>query len=1499
MPDTAAGLGVNPHDPKDNIRGGAKYLRELLDTFDGDTTKAVAAYNAGPEAVRKYGGTPPFQETQDYVRKVLGGSYALDGVFNRSTDPFGAKAPIVPTIEPTPHSIWTETKDKFLNAVFDSALIGTARTAWVGASANNAYSDQSFRLSQDDVDYVTKALPGDFVAQKFVLMNARDRESLARLTQMKQEDEARRQRVDSYSMGLSSIGTIAGTIADPLAFLPLGQEAVILKAIGRLGPVASKLALSKVAKYGELAATNAALNVAERYGAERNAGYEQDYTSAALVGAAAGAGLGMLGDVARSMMSKKGLQKVVAKLENAEDHAILQASDGPLPSAVPKETRGDIKALHDANFKTDSENLSKLIDKDMVYVVSKDDLKSLEKRWGVSIPETAKAFHKEDEGYTVLVKDNLKPTDNIDNILAHEVGVHAGLRETLGDEAYGSILDAVKKRVENPQGPWKDAVKAVPDGGLEEVLGHFIERGKPENEVFQKLKASVSRGLRRWGLTENISDAELKDFVKRSFEAQVEKAQGYRTLPDGTAVVNGLKYSNANLFNPNILAHQFAADTKAETQGDFPKYLRGITQRLEAGKFAGTIGGMLSNSVSHVGRQLATLFHDARMREYKGPLVMPPEKMKERLQTRLNKFWGDFMDVRSDAIFGDTIGDRLVNGPKVLMLHSKMIEFNRQVRECFNATYTNNHAGLLSREWSPEVLKAAGIIKDLRDDMVEIGKKSSEMFGTKGENLIFKDWKPFDTEMWRILDDDKWLNFHNKFPTVEAARGFLEEYAKRSAKKDIFEQILLDKKVKEWEEAQAKWEKEHAAWKKEMDERIVPTEKVQDKLERNYQKKLEEYNRKLEEWKLDAETAPKGYKKPPKPKKPEKPPEVSLPREKAPPKEPGERPTEVSPEELEQFISEEASDWAYGVIDRDHSNIELLKNGKHNDGAVLFMLRERFPMDTSVKMQTPWGEEFSFDTHLRDDDLDRIIPKVISRFSGEAALKNAFATPDMLKEARAKFESQLLHAEGQRAITKEQMARELNAFDDGINLIRGTFSQKDPKGAWDAASRLFTNLSYAQNGANMGFNQMGEVGGAIAYSGGRALFHILPELSNYVRALRSGKDVSEAVQRAELHSFGDSLEGRIWQRSFQSRVFKEATTAGDAMRHLDTVNTGINFMSRIVSQINMLPKLTERMVRGARADAIADSLEWAAGKEFSKIRNPFSSVKLKAAGVSEELAGQIKQDLQKYFPRDAEGTMLSPRLEEWASENPETYWKWVTLIDNQGMRSITQSTIGNKNVLKDSSVFSRMFFQFKDFTLKAINGQTLRALTSREIDDGLAALFSMGTNMAVYAGLTYGRAKAYFPDDEGKRKEYLDSRLSPGQLATAAILRGVITGSFLSFANDAYEAATGSQSFRTTVDRTAQFKGKQNNPMKQDLIKEPKDIVGDSLAQLPAFRASIGNAYTLGKVGKNYYDTNQVTQRDLKDLYRTLPLQNFLPAVYISSILTDESGLPKDKIKRK
>ncbi len=100
MPDTARSLGVNPYDTLDNLKGGATYLKSLLDRYGGDQKLAAAAYNAGPNAVDKYNGVPPFKETQGYVSNVAG------------TPDFGGmvdKAPTTNAAQPSPADAPTPT----------------------------------------------------------------------------------------------------------------------------------------------------------------------------------------------------------------------------------------------------------------------------------------------------------------------------------------------------------------------------------------------------------------------------------------------------------------------------------------------------------------------------------------------------------------------------------------------------------------------------------------------------------------------------------------------------------------------------------------------------------------------------------------------------------------------------------------------------------------------------------------------------------------------------------------------------------------------------------------------------------------------------------------------------------------------------------------------------------------------------------------------------------------------------------------------------------------------------------------------------------------------------------------------------------------------------------------------------------------------------------------------------------------------------------------------
>jgi soluble lytic murein transglycosylase-like protein len=113
MPATAAELGVpNPYDPTQNIRGGVTYLRQLLDRYDNNEELALAAYNAGPEAVGRYGNqVPPYPETRDYVQRItFRGAASGDAAGRQAVSRTVNKAPArTPASAPTPIYLTVET----------------------------------------------------------------------------------------------------------------------------------------------------------------------------------------------------------------------------------------------------------------------------------------------------------------------------------------------------------------------------------------------------------------------------------------------------------------------------------------------------------------------------------------------------------------------------------------------------------------------------------------------------------------------------------------------------------------------------------------------------------------------------------------------------------------------------------------------------------------------------------------------------------------------------------------------------------------------------------------------------------------------------------------------------------------------------------------------------------------------------------------------------------------------------------------------------------------------------------------------------------------------------------------------------------------------------------------------------------------------------------------------------------------------------------------------
>lgn len=223
--------------------------------------------------------------------------------------------------------------------------------------------------------------------------------------------------------------------------------------------------------------------------------------------------------------------------------------------------------------------------------------------------------------------------------------------------------------------------------------------------------------------------------------------------------------------------------------------------------------------------------------------------------------------------------------------------------------------------------------------------------------------------------------------------------------------------------------------------------------------------------------------------------------------------------------------------------------------------------------------------------------------------------------------------------------------------------------------------------------------------------------------------------------------------------------------------------------------------------------------------------------------------------------------------------KYKALVQAQVERCITMPTIGNTVMLKEKSPFWKVFFMFKDFTMRAAHSQSMRVLSNKEMDDVLATIYSMATNLAVVTGLAALRSKYVINrDNESRHKKYMRDYLSTDALIYTAFFRSNILGSPFSYANDVVEATGLSPvpSIRTTTNR-------------YNKRKSTDEVVGNYLMQLPAIKTGTD----IISSGYNIVNRDRFTQQDFNQLLQLLPLQNMIPIMRLRDEIVKASGLPK------
>lgn len=1343
---------------------------------------------------------------------------------------------------------WEETKDKFIDNAVDDGAWAVLRNLWANINASGvSHFLDTYNPSQEEVEMVKRELPdtdtqgnkvaGALAAQEYVLTHASSAEALQELLHMKQEDMQRRARVSQMEYGLSTLGSVVGALFDPVTIVAAGVSGgtALLAKAGKVAALTKKISLLKKQMRVSSAITgmdNFAIQCGTKVAlgsavATTNRWAAKNYGGWEPDYASAtflgGAIGGAIGLAGR--LRRAGVR---GKKINALEDTIEQTKRTIVAQAEdyvsPMSHKGQVV---DYLSKVNQRRLADS-SKEAQELMDANKLFIVSREHAEKLAAhngislDKKAVAFTDKASGVSVLLSDKVTPK--NIKGL-VAHEVGVHQGLQHIMPESSYKQLLNTVQQKMQTSKDPawqIAAKQADNPEEALAYWVEHSFNKKEKFWQR-------LKKNITNKEATDEELKDLIIRGVQNEINNKQVVTPLADGSNVVMDIHYSKNNMLTP---VHETFMDTKGAVSKenkhwylDFLGLHFSPGEWLEAGWLPGTLYGKLASSRLPRLREAANiLLHDAQMRGHERfGMTQSTEDIKRFMQDRWLSMYNDFVD--------DRIKYTVKTYGHVGALRNKYInKVNEDIVKCYNLLNENcaalGKADTLSK-CPAEIVSLARRMKAIRKDMMEFGAAEGEKLGgRKGTGAYLSHDGLFnDDEFYRIVDMDKMYDYVGAH-YYGGAKGW-----------DKFQDMLTD-------------------YAKRNANRKVIREQLEHKAKQDFDIARLKYNSK-----------PHGPKDVPPVK------------------------TDVTDEVVDAWIEENAKDWAFGIRDRHMSDMEFMNGDVSTFRDNMASFNHRFPMDTSAEMDIGNGVTFCFDRDMRDFDIDKIMPQMINRMSGDVALHATFGeggTKDFLDTCAQELEK------SKHILGKGGAERQKDALRRSIQMIRGVgnYNTADMKN-WNLLSNMIRKHSYANVGGNMTFAQTGEIGSMVAYSGFHSLLSGIPvfgkTLARGWRHMSNG-ELASIAEAAEKHLKGESIATKAWHMSssMTNRAFSQTMAHNDdGSRTLlstvaDSAYKWTHRESLLTSTVNQMTKLTDAMEQESRISAITDLIDWANGKTFSVFRNPVSAKKLKAAGVSDTVS--MKRDIKKYL--DVPQDQVATSMDKWMQESPDTYTLWRQLVRNQSLRSIQQQTIGNTGYLKDANWFTKLFFQFKDFTFRTINGQMMRALQSHEVDDGMALMFSIGTNAMTYYGLTVARGYAMYPNDTAKRDAFFDRNLTPQRLALAGLTRASFM-SILSVGTDVAEMFTDFQGFRTTVDNT------YKKP-RSDMSVSGK--LGKAIGQAPVIGVLDKTAY--GAVGAYDLATHQGDTRDFDNLMRSLPLGSWWAMVGVSSLIKDKVNIKKPKTKK-
>lgn len=1466
-------------------------------------------------------------------------------------------------------------------------------------NADLFHSDNSiehWEPSKDEIDNATNILYGSKEEAARMAKMSRDETQFAyNIEQRRQWLEEQQKYSDYYEgIGLHTVGALGAAVLDPLNFVGgLGIASKAAKAgaalkiakntgeavksaeqIDKVATIAAKVAEMKVAtnainrtrnfignmvtphtgavgvlqSTAKHVASGAVQNMAQDYLVSKATYKDTHLADAALMGGVASGALHLIGRTVGKGFNAftpygRATQDMRSAAERVENGTLREAVG--LKNQYKVQQAQIISAIADkedtAFFTRFGKGVQDVVSNNRVIALSREDAEKVASDSGFALDKEAKAWHDPATGATFVIKDAVQDMDDtaMTNLLRHEIGVHQNLKETMGDEAYGRLMKQITNGRQDPNSVWAQAAKHVDSTDPEEILGYAIENGM----LNAKDGRFLLKGVRKFLGDTDLSDKEILDFVSQAMTNSKLKDRGvaFHENPDGSVVLNGVKFSKDNLANPNRLLDvlEMAKAGMSGKRNVKEAILDAMDGKGPLGNLTMTnFGDVYHNPIKWIQKFASALWEDEQGRglERKGIYTIPSvERMASFFNDQLTPYIYKIGDLRNEWL-RTTYGRLSVYNP--LHADSRRIPFNDAVFARFNKDYrgiepTHISDDLLNNKY---VIEAAKEIKAYRDKMVELGKKSSDMFGLKeiGDNMIDKDWTPIDNELFRVVDEDKmerlWTRLSNT--GTEGLRKFFYDYAVRFTDRDLLakqlqreekmrrtreiplaqeavekaKQALLDgherysgylkndngvidnyiTKLRKWAEEEEQLRSALGGLTKDTGESSdKQAEKIRQRLEKiaNMKKSnTEKLYKEIEKAKANVERGEEvqGNRL------------FDLQQKLKAFKEVQEEPAELSKTELENIVKDRATDWAERLMrDNTSARFDDVRDGRVGE---LSYFKKRLPMNTSGEMQMPDGSVFSFDKDLRNTDIDYIMGRNARRFAGESAMKNFLDNNAMSLDDWKHNVMKEIEVSTGRTINKAQAKAITENFEDMVKNLRGMYSSKDNYTTKDAIMKIFKNLAYSKNGSMMGINQLGDLSSGIATSGLGMVSSITGTTMRKMLSSKFGKDNLDEIMNLSMLMEGQQVAGKVFSTGFRDRVTKEALSSmlSNKGQWLSKAADFSGNLTKLTSKVSQLGQLTDNQVRYAQAQAIADAAQWAWGRKFSVWRNPFSKSKLKELGVSDEKIKHLKASIQIYLGWNGkkDTNFVGDKIELWQKESPETFWLFRDLIHNQVSRAVLLDSRGNANKLMQNNMLASSLLMFKGFSFRASNARFARALRTKDLDDALAFVYSLGIESSIYAARQIAKIGALYALGQTEQAQYIrDNYLNSKALARAAIVRPAFM-SPLSIGNDMYEAATGEPTIRTTVSNTNRTQAPQS----------AGDVAGNIISQSPVVSTVDEMTFRPVKSALSLLEGTGTKSDVTKLLHGVVPIPNIIGLTQAVDTLAKTalgSNLPEQKKK--